>query len=1022
MLDARRPVGRLFFLLVSVLVLGMQADSGPAKTTITDVVYRADGTPASGVILVSWPTFTTMDGKAVAAGTKSVTLGPGGALSVSLVPNSGASPAGTYYTAVYQLDDGVKTEFWMVPANSPTTLAAVRTVLGQSGSAGQMATRQYVDAAVAAKASDSGVVHIAGSETIAGPKQFSAAPSVPAPVQPTDAVNKAYVDGAVANVGAGSYVSKAGDAMTGPLTLSGDPAAPNQASNRHYVDTSMAAKANLVNGVVPTSQLGNGAADGTLCLKGDSSWGACGGSSNATSIQNVPVDTSTPSDNQVITYDAASAKYKPKPGGGVTAGMQAVKYATDFSWTQAPSTDLSSPGPKTLSLAGCGPGVTGSEPEYYVYVSGTGTAEAVKVTGGTCKGDGTPGTLQFVTAYGHPAGYNMSSASGGLQEALIAARITPTNPPGTAQAGKVIVPPGELKAYARISIRASGITVDFSGSIIECYMTDTCIFVGDGYTMRFYLSQTPFTRSSRVILDEEYLGVALDPTRWSVTDPAKMVVVSGGKLQVVGATGNQGKTTILYSEKIELGGAIVLQHGNTTLGSGSNGILGGLYPGDISTAGCLAGFQVSPSGSMQKIQAVVSGALTGPVVDCVANHRCVLSTRLYSPEVYRKQQTFHSAAHPAGRGRGGAAVDADVRIVLELHDIDPANPGSMVAPSTVLYDGVIANAPGFCSYALVDATSMNCAIAFTRLTQAVDAEVRSALPGQNYRTRLVGPLSDGAECSISKDPALQFFSQYVPAPNELIAVHYRGSARALARITDPASIATKQRGNDDGLRGAVREVQTPAPRTAVDCENAALALLDDVGSPAWSGDYETWSDFLPGNAQDIFPGDAIGVSAPSRGAVAQTIVREVQIDVKDLAGEHSRYKIHLANDVAEPLGFEFQPGRVTDLSKVVCATIDSVGMTFLPDLTGAEITDVSSTTVTIDVGLPPAPGCGVEVRRSDLAWGPDNDRNLVGRFNTETFTVPRLSRVQDYFLRQYDASTPVKYSRYSVALHVDFPL
>jgi hypothetical protein len=63
MLDARRPVGRLFFLLLSVmgLVLGTQADSGPVKTTISDVVYRADGTPATGVILVSWPTFTTID-------------------------------------------------------------------------------------------------------------------------------------------------------------------------------------------------------------------------------------------------------------------------------------------------------------------------------------------------------------------------------------------------------------------------------------------------------------------------------------------------------------------------------------------------------------------------------------------------------------------------------------------------------------------------------------------------------------------------------------------------------------------------------------------------------------------------------------------------------------------------------------------------------------------------------------------------------------------------------------------------
>jgi hypothetical protein len=62
-----------------------------------------------------------------------------------------------------------------------------------------------------------------------------------------------------------------------------------------------------------------------------------------------------------------------------------------------------------------------------------------------------------------------------------------------------------------------------------------------------------------------------------------------------------------------------------------------------------------------------------------------------------------------------------------------------------------------------------------------------------------------------------------------------------------------------------------------------------------------------------------------------------------------------------------------------------------------------------------------EVRWSDSGWGPYNDRNLAGRFTTQTFTLPRLSKIQDYYLRQYDGSPP-KYSRYSTALHVDFPL
>ncbi len=476
----RRPLGRLFLLLAMFLVtFPTMLQAAPSTTTIADVVYRADGTPASGVLIISWPAFSTSDGAAVGAGTQSVTLGAGGTLSVQLVPNLNASPANTVYSVTYQLSDGTtKTEYWTVGTTSPTTIAAVRIVLGATSSATQMATRQYVDAAVAGKALDSSVVHVSGTETIAGTKQFSVAPSVPAPVTATDAVNKAYVDTAVSTVGAGSYVSKSGDAMSGPLLLNGDPISPNQASTRHYVDSGMSSKADVVNGVVPAGELGGGTADGTKCLLGNNTWGPCGGSSNAVSIQSVPVAAQAPTDGQVITYDAASSSYKPKAGSGLSSGMQAVKYATDFLWTQSPSTDLSVAGAKTLNLSSCPAGVTGNESQYWIYIAGTGTPEATLVTGGTCTGNGQAGSLQFTTANGHSAGYTVTSASNGLQEALIAARYLPVGA-GVTQGGKVIAPPGDINAYARISIRSNGITVDFSGSTINCLMSDTCIFVGD---------------------------------------------------------------------------------------------------------------------------------------------------------------------------------------------------------------------------------------------------------------------------------------------------------------------------------------------------------------------------------------------------------------------------------------------------------------------------------------------------------------------------------------------------------------
>jgi hypothetical protein len=544
-------------------------------------------------------------------------------------------------------------------------------------------------------------------------------------------------------------------------------------------------------------------------------------------------------------------------------------------------------------------------------------------------------------------------------------------------------------------------------------------FVGDGFTTKFYLSQIPFTRSNRTILDEEY--ARLDATHWVVTDPQLAIRVGAGKLQVAGGTGADGQTHLDFIEKIELGGATVLQHGDVAFSAASNGVIGGLYAGAVSIAGCLAGFRITPAGANSSIRALVAGGITGSAMTTQATHHYVFTTRLYGTEVYRMQQVFHSWLHPSGTARGGAAVAGDLRVVLEVHDIDPASPGTQVAPATVLYDGLVTDAPGFCTYSLINAASMQCSVAFTRILLAIDALVRSTLPGQNTRTRGAGSLLEGAECRVSEEPALQFYPEYVPAANELIEVSYRGRGRARARVMDLVSVAAHRRGSDDGVRGGVRQIGLPAPRTSGDCETAALAMLDDAGQ-GWTGEYRAWSPFLPGGAEDIFPGDGLAVNVPSRAATFAGIVQEVDVEILDVGGENSHYTLKFT-DAGEPaLDFTFETAAVAQATALAATDIRAVGNVFLSDLTGAAVSNVTSTTVTMDAGFSPAAGKGIEVRLTDTAWGADNDRNLVGRFTSRSFTVARYGRVQTYFLRRYDSSSPAKYSRYSAALHVDYPL
>lgn len=238
---SRRPWGRLCcWVVITVVALGMSVSAAVAQattTTVADTVYLADGTPAQGTLIITWPAFLTASGTAIAGGATSVTLGTNGALSVDLIPNAGASPAEVYYTVIYQLGPGeVKTEYWLVPVSTTAvTLDAVRTTPG-SGIAGQPVSMQYVNTELATKANDAAVVHLAGTETITGAKSFSTPPNVPAPANSGDVANKAYVDSSVANVGALNYLPTAGGTMTGPITLPANPAAPMQAATKAYVD------------------------------------------------------------------------------------------------------------------------------------------------------------------------------------------------------------------------------------------------------------------------------------------------------------------------------------------------------------------------------------------------------------------------------------------------------------------------------------------------------------------------------------------------------------------------------------------------------------------------------------------------------------------------------------------------------------------------------------------------------------------------------------------------------------------
>jgi hypothetical protein len=98
----------------------------PPKTTISDTLYNADGSLASGRVVIAWQTFLIGTCQVI-AGQMTVNI-MNGVLNAQLYPNSTAAPEGTSYRVTYALKSGrITTEYWVVPASTiPVPLASVR--------------------------------------------------------------------------------------------------------------------------------------------------------------------------------------------------------------------------------------------------------------------------------------------------------------------------------------------------------------------------------------------------------------------------------------------------------------------------------------------------------------------------------------------------------------------------------------------------------------------------------------------------------------------------------------------------------------------------------------------------------------------------------------------------------------------------------------------------------------------------------------------------------------------------------
>lgn len=259
------------------------------------------------------------------------------------------------------------------------------------------------------------------------------------------------------------------------------------------------------------------------------------------------------------------------------------------------------------------------------------------------------------------------------------------------------------------------------------------VFAGDGFTSRFPLSAAVFGAESQRLLADEFTGGVFDATKWIETDPAGEISFFQGRLNVTGGTGTLGETSLLARQAIELGGELELLHGEYEFVSPSRGILGGLYANaTLTQANCLLGLEVSPVAATSRLRAVIQGVVQAPEVVVQANHHYVLVTRLSASESFRTEQVFPSGS----AAYGGAAIPGNVRVTIEVQEIDVANPAQPVF--TTLYDAVLTGLPGFAFYAPVNAQDLHVAANFLQVTRPIQAVLETQKPGDVAELRKLG--------------------------------------------------------------------------------------------------------------------------------------------------------------------------------------------------------------------------------------------------------------------------------------------
>jgi len=545
------------------------------------------------------------------------------------------------------------------------------------------------------------------------------------------------------------------------------------------------------------------------------------------------------------------------------------------------------------------------------------------------------------------------------------------------------------------------------------YVTE--YFEGDGTTTQFYLNTPPFfglAAQSKIIyerFDEEHTNARV----WAQVGDAGCMQIGASGLMLNGGSGVDGETTLSWIDGVEVSGTQLLEAVGVCLSAGSSGVIAGLYNGPLLQQNCCVGFLVSSTaGSESVIQSLINGVATGASFAVNPANQYTLRARTHCAEMVRSDALYRSLGDAGLITTGGNLNVSAGAYLLTIQEYVDGVGGMPV----VLYDGAVSSMPG--SVAVVVASSLNL-IGSIRAVNMVDRGsgwVISTLPGGGTRTRQLGTTAEASECIVDHNSRLVFYAGYVPPIGETIAVSYRTVGRSTGRAINSESQKSLVQNGLPPVITWIGSIRNPRARSSADCRNAALALVQAATSVSalWSG---TYKGNQLGFASDVWPGDALQLTASSLTLNAQVAIRAVTVSYASSCPDLVEYTIRFSNDWASDLAIKTTENVPAD------AWIPKEDpVVVLANLNSFSVTAVNGSEIQCSSGVALPPGGGIEVRRRDFSFHAGQDADLVARFTTADFTIARQRVNDEFYFRLYDGSATRHYSEFSAAVFIHLPL